>query len=133
MDSSKYFKRVHLPYVIELGASIVAYGVVLVVVLLALNAMPHNSAWRPVVAILPMLPALGVLIAVVRVYRRVDEFERRQLLESIGIAFAGTAVVTFAYGFLELVGFPHLSWFFVWAIMGAFWLGVRLVNMVRYR
>ncbi|MDQ6920702.1 MAG: hypothetical protein M3170_03795 [Candidatus Dormibacteraeota bacterium] len=133
MDNSKYFKRVHLPYVIELGVSIAAYSVVLVVVLIALNAMPHNSAWRPVVALLPMLPALGVLIAVVRVYRRVDEFERRQVLESVGVAFAGTAVVTFAYGFLELAGFPGLSWFFVWPIMGAFWLGVRLVQMVRHR
>jgi multisubunit Na+/H+ antiporter MnhB subunit len=133
MVSRNYFRRVHLPYIVELAAAMVAYGAVLLISLLALNAMPHNSAWRPVVALLPMLPALGVVVAVVRVYRRIDELERRQLLESIGIAFAGTAVVTFAYGFLELVGFPRLSWFFVWVIMGGFWLGARLVNRLRYR
>jgi hypothetical protein len=80
-----------------------------------------------------MLGALGVLLAVVRVYHRLDEFERLQLLESVGVSFAGTALITFGYGFLENIGFPHVSWFFVWVIMGALWLAAKLISRWRYR
>ena len=39
--------------------------------------------------------------ALVRQYRRVDEFIRRLLLENTALAAGVTAVLTFSYGFLE--------------------------------
>ncbi|MEA1674025.1 hypothetical protein [Nitrospirillum sp. BR 11163] len=38
-------------------------------------------------------------------------------LVAIGFAFAGTALLTFTYGFLEVAGFPRLSMFMVWPLM----------------
>jgi ABC-type cobalamin transport system permease subunit len=133
MATSKYSNKVTRPYLIELMAAMLTYGVLLAISLFILVPAPRDAAWRTPVALLPMLGALGVLAAVVRAYRRMDELDRRLLLEGIGISFAGTALLTFAYGFLETVGFPRLSWFFVWGIMGALWLGAALVNKWRYR
>ena len=53
---------------------------------------------------------------------RLDELQRRIQFEAIAFAFAGTALLTFSYGFVENVGFPHLSWFFVWPIMAILWI-----------
>lgn len=119
-------------YVRQLTVALVAYGVVLVGVLLLIGAHPH-AAWRPFVAILPMLPALLVPVAVVRRLRAMDELQRRMSLEALGFAFGATAVVTFAYGFLQLVGFPQVSWLMVWPVMAIFWLVGQFLSWRRYR
>ena len=54
--------------------------------------------------------------------------QRLRLLESLGIAFAITGALTFSYGFLETAGFPRLSMFTVWMVMGASWGAVNLVR-----
>jgi hypothetical protein len=50
-----------------------------------------------------------------------DEFQRLRALESIAVAAAVTAGLTFTYGFLEGLGFPRLSMFWVWGITGITW------------
>ena len=44
----------------------------------------------------------------------------------------GTALLTFTYGFLETTGFPKLSMFFVWPLMGAFWVIGCVLGLRRY-
>ena len=122
-----------IPYYVEFALAMIAYGIFLFVSIAALKTLPVSSGWRIPIALLPMLPAAGVVAAVVRQVGRVDELQRRQLLESLSIAFAGSALVTFGYGFLENIGFPHISWFFVWTVMGALWLAGTLVTYLRYR
>ena len=46
-----------------------------------------------------------------------DEYQRMQMLETISIAAAITAGVSFTYGFLESAGFPRLSMFAVWGVL----------------
>ena len=68
-----------------------------------------------------MLP-LGLAIwAIARHFRRVDEFIRLRSLESLSIAAGITAALSFTYGFLESAGYPKLSMFWVWPVMGAAW------------
>jgi hypothetical protein len=43
------------------------------------------------------------------------------VLESFSNAKAITGAVTFTYGFLETAGFPRLSMFAVWPVMGISW------------
>jgi hypothetical protein len=46
------------------------------------------------------------------------------------VAFGGTALLTFSYGFLENVGFPHFSWIWVLPLMVALWgLGGALASL----
>ena len=73
------------------------------------------------------------LRAVVRAIRGSDEFIRKTTLEHLAIAAAVTAGVTFTYGFLEIAGFPKLSMFVVWPLMGAVWAGTTIVDTLRHR
>jgi hypothetical protein len=63
----------------------------------------------------PPLPSIARHVA------RIDEYQRQRLLETIALSAAITGAVTFTYGFLETAGFPRLSMFSVWIIMGGSW------------
>jgi hypothetical protein len=65
-------------------------------------------------------------LAVVRFYRRIDEYHRLQLLEALAIAAGVTGVVTVSWGFLEDVGAPNLSLFYAWPIMALVWAVVAI-------
>jgi hypothetical protein len=73
----------------------------------------------------------GLMIrAMARHLGRIDQFQRRRLLETFAIAAAITAGLSFSYGFLETAGFPRLSMCTVWMVMGGSW---GLVACVRGR
>lgn len=120
-------------YLLELSLVLGAYVLALAGSLALLAGGIENEALRVAVALSPMLPGLGVCWAVLRQLRRLDELQRRVQLESLGIAFAATGLVTFAYGFLEGIGFPRLSMFAVWPLMAGFWLLALLLGSRRYR
>ncbi len=120
----RYFK--------ELGFSMALYAVLLAGALrLSLDMQP--GALRTVVLLTPMLAFLLALRAVVRAVRRSDEFIRKTTLEHLAIAAAVTAGVTFTYGFLEIAGFPKLSMFVVWPLMGGVWAITTIVDTLRHR
>jgi hypothetical protein len=73
-----------------------------------------------------MIGFLLAIWALARHLRRIDEFMRQTMLETFAIGAAVTAAVTFSYGFLETAGFPRISMFAVWPIMGASWMLVCL-------
>jgi hypothetical protein len=100
--------------------SLGAYMVVLVISLRVVHAFPE-ARWRYVVAVTPMVPMFFLLWVYLWYLRHIDELQRQIQLEGLGFAFAGTALITFGYGFLQTVGFPDVSWFMVWPIMGALW------------
>lgn len=120
----RYFK--------ELGFSMALYAVLLAGALrLSLDMQP--GALRTVVLLTPMLAFLLALRAVVRAVRQSDEFIRKTTLEHLAIAAAVTAGVTFTYGFLEIAGFPKLSMFVVWPLMGGVWAFTTIVDTLRHR
>ena len=89
---------------------------------------PLTSIWAS-----PMIPASAALIAFIRFFRGVDELEQRMHLEGLAFAFGASALATFAYGFLEGAGFPHLNWTFVWPVMALFWIVGGVLARSRYR
>lgn len=64
---------------------------------------------QAMLALLPMLPVVLVLKSVLVFSRSWDEFQRKKAMESVLIAFFVVGFGTFAYGFLEGVGFPRLD------------------------
>lgn len=60
-------------------------------------------------ALLPMLPIALFVRAVILFSRSWDELQHRKALEAALIAFVIVGFGTFAYGFLEGVGFPRLE------------------------
>jgi len=120
-------------YLIEFGGAMLAYAVVLVVAVTLLNNTDPGSGWRVPLALAPMAPVVFVLFAFVRYFGRMDELQRRVQLEALAFAFGGTALITFGYGFLQVVGFPQVSWFFVWPIMAALWIVGKVLADRRYK
>ena len=107
-------------YVVEFGGAMLAYAIVVVISEAILRANPH-AGWRALVAITPMIPAVFALLAFVRFLGRMDELQQRIQLTALGIGFGGTAILTFAYGFLEQAGFPVRSMFWVLPVMLFLW------------
>jgi len=120
-------KRVARAYHKELWLAISVYIVLLFGSIYFARPLPEGGL-RTALLVLPMAGFALMIRAIVRHVARIDEYQRRRMLESIGIAFAITGGVTFSYGFLETAGFPHLSMFYVWAVMGASWGAVNIVR-----
>ncbi|MBD9529863.1 hypothetical protein [Paracoccus sp. PAR01] len=112
-------------------AGLGAYGATLVVSQHLLADDTGTQLARALIALSPMLPAAFICGVVVRSIRHLDEMHRKLQFEALAMAFAGTALITFSYGFLEGVGFPKISMFSVWGLMGSLWfIGVMIA---RYR
>jgi hypothetical protein len=107
-------------YRLEMGASLAIYIAVLHTSISYARPMPPGTL-RTVLLLVPVIPALLGVWAVARHFRRMDEFVRLRSLESLGFAGAVTAVLAVTYGFLETAGFPKLSMFWVWMVIGLTW------------
>ena len=125
MKSKQYLK--------ELSATLAVYGVLLVGSIELLQHAAIAAPWRDVVALSPMLAALAMAWVILRELRRMDELQRRIQLEALGFSFAGTAILTFSYGFLEGLGYPRLSMFTVWPMLAALWIVGLAVARRRYQ
>lgn len=120
-------------YLLELLAALVAYAITLMASLRFLPDIDRESGLRIAVSVAPMVPALAACWVIMRHLRRLDELQRTIQLEALGLAFAGTAIVTFSYGFLENAGLPKLTMFSVWPLMAALWVAGVLLGRWRYR
>jgi len=127
-----WFTRPMATYAVTLLTSLLLYGVALVVSLRWLHAGPPGP-WKYAIALLPVLPAMGIPLAVVRFCQAMDELELRIQLESLAFGFASTAIVTFTYGFLQNAGLPQVSWVWVWPVMAVCWMVGLVAARWRYR
>ncbi|MET3106552.1 hypothetical protein AAKU67_001264 [Oxalobacteraceae bacterium GrIS 2.11] len=115
-----YEKQINNTYFRELFGSIFIY--VLVLFISVWIARDMQAGWlRTAIAICPMVPVLGALWAVVRHFRRIDEYMRQWSLENMAIAGGITAIFSLTYGFMEGIGFPRLSMFVIWGIFMGGW------------
>ena len=125
-------QRVARAYRIDLWTAIAVY-VVLLLASIRYGRPMDDGLLRTVVLLAPMI-GFGLMIrAIARHVARIDEYQRLRMLESVALAFAITGAVTFSYGFLETAGFPKLSMFSVWIVMGASWGLVGIVRGVAAR
>jgi len=116
-------------YVKEMITTMVVYGVMLVGSIELLTHVDVARPWRDLIALSPMLPATATAWVILRELRRMDELQRRIQLEALGFSFAGTAILTFSYGFLEGLGYPRLSMFTVWPMLAVLWaIGLALAR-----
>ncbi|MFZ6750548.1 hypothetical protein [Undibacterium sp. Ren11W] len=113
-------KQINQLYLREFFGSILLYLIVLFPITWIAKDMP-DSMTRTILALTPMLPALGMLWAILRHFKRMDEYLRIWNLECIALAGALTAIFSLTYGFLEGVGFPRLSMFVIWGVFMGGW------------
>jgi hypothetical protein len=120
-------KIVARAYKTELWTAVAVYAVLLFGSITIGRRMEEGTL-RTIVLVVPMI-GFGLMIrAIARHVARIDEYQRQRLLETIALAFAVTGAITFTYGFLETAGFPRLSMFMVWIIMGGSWAAVSTLR-----
>jgi hypothetical protein len=117
---------------IEIGLALLAYMMFVVGSVTILRANP-DAPWRYIVAVVPVAPAALVLFFFARRLARLDELQRRIQIEAFGFSLAATALITFAYGFLEGAGLPHLNWTYILPLMAALWAIGAAIFSFRYR
>ena len=120
-------KRIGKAYIKEMLGSLAIYTVLLLASITFGKPMADGVA-RTLVLASPMIGFGLAVWAIARHLRRVDEFIRQSTLEALAIAAGVTAGLSFTYGFLELSGFPRLSMFVIWPVMGATWGAVTCVR-----
>jgi hypothetical protein len=113
-------RELRTAYYQELFGALALYIVLLVAALRYGPALPPGP-WRVLVMLSPMLGFVLALLAIVRMFRRLDEYMRRVQLENIALAAGLTAGLSFSYGFLEITGQPRLSMFSVWMVLCGSW------------
>lgn len=126
-ETSKKDRMVAKTYSKELGLSIVLYVVMLFGSLYLAKGMADG--WlKTIVVMLPVLPASGVLFAVSRSLKRMDDYTRGRLLEVIALSGGVTALLAFSYGFLEGIAYPKLSGFIYYGVFMLTWFIIGLVR-----
>ena len=113
-------REVNSRYLVELFSALLLYVLVLLSSILLAKPMEAGTA-RTLLLLTPVIPLTLAVWAIGRHFRRMDEFVRLRSLESLAVAAAVTAGLSLTYGFLESAGFPRLSMFWVWPVMGAAW------------
>jgi hypothetical protein len=124
-----YTQKVMKPYFREMSVALAAY-ILLLISSIYFGRPMNDGVLRTMVLASPIAGFGLMLVAIARHLRRIDEYLRQRLLETFALAAAITAGVTFTYGFLETAGFPRLSMFTVWPVMGVAW---GVVDFVRCR
>jgi hypothetical protein len=128
-EPTMHERRVTRAYHRELFTALAVYALLLAASIVVGRPLADGPL-RTAVLLLPMA-GFGLMIrAIARHVRRIDAYQRLRMLETLGLAFAITGAVTFSYGFLETAGFPRLSMFSVWIVMGASW---ALASLARAR
>jgi hypothetical protein len=107
-------------YRVELFSAMLLYVAVLVGSISVSKELEPGPV-RTLLLVVPMVPLMLAVWAIARHFRRMDEYVRLRSLESLAVAAGVTAGLSLTYGFLESSGFPKLSMFWVWMVMGATW------------
>ena len=114
------------------GAAMALYAVLLVGSNLLERSLDPTGALLVTINVLPIGGVLAAAWAIVRAFGRMDELQRRIQFDALVLAFAGTAVISFSWGFLENVGVPQLRAFMVWPVMAMLWIVGLIFATRRY-
>ena len=84
--------------------------VVTILLLTTLVDLETAGAWKYLVVLVPVIPALWFMRAVVRHFGRVDEMHRQAQLEALAVSFGVTVIAAVTLGFLSIAGLDTDPW-----------------------
>jgi hypothetical protein len=122
-------KRQRTSYLREFIPAIVTFGIVLAIVETTVDASTSGARlW----VLLPVVPMIGVAVALYRAVQRADEYGRIVMLECMALGFGVSMIVAMALGFLGGIG---VAWTYGgWLVFGAgmtAWSGTLLIRGMR--
>ncbi len=117
-------------YFREFVPGMVAYAVVLVLVII-FGGLDGTAPSRFLWAVLPAIPLLWVLAAVVRHLHRLDDYQQRLMLDGFAVGFGVAMVAAVTVGLLEAAGLQ--SEVTGWVIFGAGMIGWGVASIAAGR
>jgi len=121
---AKLIRPLLVPLILYIGALAFAFN--------WLETNP-DSPWRIPVAVLPILPGIAIALGVLWALNKLDEMERRILVEGAAFSFTITMLLLLTMGMLGLAGFPQLNGIYIMAIMSVLWLVGKFWGNWRYK
>jgi hypothetical protein len=112
---------------------LLAYAVLLAGPRLLLGGAEPTGPVTLLIALLPVPAAVAILAFAVAQFMADDELQQRIRLIALALAFCGTLLVTFTWGFLEGIGVAPLGGFTVFGILVALYLAGLLAAGRKYR
>ena len=101
---------------------------------LVIEGLPRFGVTPPrLLTLLPVLPSLLFLFALVRAIQKMDELQKRICLESVYIAFIVTLLLTFVFAGLERAGIYRPAWDSLGTPMMFLWACAYVFSSWRYR
>ena len=92
-----------------------------------------RPASRQLVGLLPLIPLLLFMLALVRQVQHLDELQRKICLDSVVIAFIATLILVFVGGGLEQAGVYRPPWDEIGTTMMALWACAYAYASWKYR
>jgi hypothetical protein len=115
-------------YLLEFGSSMAGYTVLVPVSIWLLRRCPPGP-WRYPIALLPVIPAAFALWAFIRLFRSLDELQRRINFEAVVFSFLATCLLTLTWGFLQNAGLPRVDVLWVAPLLIMLWgLGLCMAS-----
>lgn len=95
-------------YLKEFGGLMAAYAVMVPVSMWRLRGYEHTLLGYGI-AFLPIIPSVLALWAFMRMFRGLDELQRRSQLEAVAFSFLATCLITLTWAFQQNAGLPRFD------------------------
>ncbi len=111
LDSENLMDASGKRYLKEFGGAMAAYTAIVPVSMWMLRGHEH-TALGYAIAFLPIIPSALALWAFMRMFRTLDELQRRIQFEAVAFSFLATCLITLTWAFQQNAGLPRfdVSW-----------------------
>ena len=120
---TEFEKNIGKEYFKEAAWPMAGY-VVTILLLTTLVDLETAGAWKYLVVLIPVIPMLFFLRAVIRQFGRMDEMQRGAQLEALALSFGVTIFAAITLGFLSIAGLNTDPWgpWVIFSVGMATWL-----------
>jgi uncharacterized BrkB/YihY/UPF0761 family membrane protein len=100
---------------------------------LAVDSLTQHGSAPRLLTLLPLVPALLFLLALVQTVRKMDEMQQRICLESVFFAFVLTLALTFVFASLQRAALYRFQGNDLGTVMMTLWACSYIVTSRRYQ
>jgi hypothetical protein len=102
------------------GGSMAAYTAIVPISIWMLRGHEHTPLGYSI-AFLPIIPAIFAMSGFMRMFRGLDELQRRIQLEAVAFSFLATCLITLTWAFQQNAGLPRFDVSFVAPLLVLLW------------